>query len=108
MGKVKQELPWISYGDLWTLGGDTLVTVVLLQSRSVFLLSTAIYFPYFISYRKWLAARSPGDEASLTISLPRLHLMDVCLMLLRVWNALYVSFTGLNVYICNAKYFNKF
>ena len=27
MEKVKQEFPWISYGDLWTLGGVAAVQV---------------------------------------------------------------------------------
>jgi hypothetical protein len=87
MEKVKQEFPWISYGDLWTLGGVAAIQV-------------CPFFIYFyvlsllFSYRKWLAPRFPGARVALTVSLLRLHLMDVSLMLLRARTTLEVSFTA--------------
>lgn len=88
MEKVKQEFPWISYGDLWTLGG-----VAAIQVRS-FLVYCYVLSLLFFSYRKWLAPRSPGAQVALTVSLPRLHLMDVSLMLLRARTTLEASFTA--------------
>ena len=36
MEKVKQEFPWISYGDLWTLGGVAAIQVYTLESSKLF------------------------------------------------------------------------
>lgn len=55
MEKVKQEFDWISYGDLWTLGGVAAIQVGFLSpvcEPSVFT---------FV-YRKCLAPRFHGDQ----------------------------------------------
>ena len=36
MEKVKQEFPWISYGDLWTLGGVAAIQVYILIPSKLF------------------------------------------------------------------------
>ena len=36
MEKVKQEFPWISYGDLWTLGGVAAIQVYTLKFSNLF------------------------------------------------------------------------
>ena len=41
MEKVKQEFPWISYGDLWTLGG-----VAAIQVLPFFHALLCTFFPY--------------------------------------------------------------
>ena len=84
MEKVKQEFSWMSYGDLWTLAG-----VAAIQ----FFPWTVTSFPYLF-YRKWLAQRFLGARGALTVSQPRLHLMDVSLMLLRARITLEVTFTA--------------
>ena len=86
MEKVKQEFPWISYGDLWTLAGVAAIQVCFFKS------STKLIYLLFSS-RKWLAPRSPGARVALTASPPRLHLTGVSLMLLRARTTLETSFT---------------
>jgi catalase (peroxidase I) len=44
MEKIKQEFPWITYGDLWTLGG---VAAIQVCPFSYLLLC---YFPYFFFF----------------------------------------------------------
>ena len=88
MEKVKKEFPWISYGDLWTLGGVAAIQVC------PFLIYYYLLSLTFFSYRKWLAPRFPGAQVALTVSLPMLHLMDVSLMPLRARTTLEVSFTA--------------
>jgi len=87
MEKVKQEFPWISYGDLWTLAGVAAVQVC--NIAVIFIILNLFYF-----LRKWLAPRFPGARVALTVSLPRLHLMDVSLMQLRGGTTLGTSFTA--------------
>jgi hypothetical protein len=75
MEKVKQEFPWISYGDLWTLGGVAAVQVRL--------------FGYFrlskrdSSHRKWLDQKSHGALVVLMVLLLKPPQMDDFQMLHR-------------------------
>ena len=68
MENVKQEFPWISYGDLWTLGGVAAIQVCELLSTSHHLL-TVIY-----PVRKCPVPKSLGEPvasmASLRMLLP--------------------------------------
>ena len=88
MEKVKQEFPWISYGDLWTLAGVVAIQVLFL---SHVLLCVTYFFVVCYIYRKWLAPRFLGVRVVLTVLLPRLHQMDVSPMLLRAQTTLEVS-----------------
>jgi Peroxidase len=87
MEKVKQEFPWITYGDLWTLAGVAAIQVF------PFLMYCCYVLFLLFSYRKWLAPRFPGARVALTVSLPTLHQMDVSPMLLRAQTTLEVSLT---------------
>ena len=86
MEKVKQEFPWISYGDLWTLGGVAAIQVL------PFFHALLCTFSLRLLHRKWLAPRFLGVRVALTVLLPRLHQMDVSPMLLRAQTTLEVSF----------------
>lgn len=55
MEKVKQEFDWISYGDLWTLGG-----VAAIQACFLPLVSDPSVFTFFC--RKCLAPGFRGDQ----------------------------------------------
>ena len=89
MEKVKQEFPWISYGDLWILASVAAIQVFPFPMYCYVLSS-----PY--SYRKWLVPRFLGARGALTVSLPSLHLMDVSesLKLLRARTTSEVSLTA--------------
>jgi hypothetical protein len=61
MEEIKAQFPWISYGDLWTLGG-----VVAVQVRANIL--TQACNVDRLPHRRWLVPRSPGEPAALMAS----------------------------------------
>jgi hypothetical protein len=79
MEKIKAEFPWISYGDLWTLGGVCAVQVIIQGGDDH-------YFKANITRlcRKWLARKSPGGPVELMVRLRMRLRMAVSQMLLRV------------------------
>lgn len=77
MEKVKEQFPWISYGDLWTLGGVAAVQVgvsFIILSRSIIKLL----------FRKWQDPKFPGAQDALTGTLSKLLPTVVSLMRARV------------------------
>lgn len=81
MEKIKQEFPWISYGDLWTLGGVAAVQVRPRCNAFCFRFSLTRTCCY---NRKWLVPKSHGVQEGLTVSLPMQPPMVVFQMLVRV------------------------
>jgi hypothetical protein len=77
MEKIKNEFSWISYGDLWTLGG-----VAAVQVHLVFLACTNSSING--SRRKWLVLRFHGVPAELTVSPLTPPLTGVSQMLAKV------------------------
>jgi len=57
MEKIKAQFPWISYGDLWTLGGVAAVQVCDQTKRSQ-------YHAYTPPDRKWPDLRLLGERAA--------------------------------------------
>jgi hypothetical protein len=80
MEKVKQEFPWISYGDLWTLAGVAAIQVWA-QNSVGFCISRSSSL-YVI--RKWLDPTSLGAQDALMDLLLRLPPTVVFPMLLKV------------------------
>jgi hypothetical protein len=76
MEKIKKEFPWITYGDLWTLGG-----VAAIQVLCQLLLNLAV--DQLLSDRKWPAPRFLGDQAESTVLNTTLHQMVDCQMRLK-------------------------
>jgi hypothetical protein len=61
MEEIKAQFPWISYGDLWTLGGVAAVQVRTHTDIRACGIDRLLH-------RKWLAPRSPGEPAALMAS----------------------------------------
>ena len=78
MEKVKQEFPWISYGDLWTLAG---VCAIQVRNSSVRNNPSLIYGRII---RKCKAPRFLGDPVALMVSPKMRHLTVAYQMPLKV------------------------
>lgn len=81
MEKVKQEFSWISYGDLWTLGG---VAAVQVKKKKILPITNDVVLTQLLRPdRKWLVLKFPGAQDALMVSRRKLLPMAVSPMLLK-------------------------